>query len=153
MKTYKSLFYLIALVFTFSFISCSDDDSDDQEATESIIGEWLFVSENDYYCGTDDVRTERLASDNDYEYTLVFGSDMTYKFYIDGVLVDYEDQMGTWENLGDGFYQTNYTVNGEPESEIFEVEFEGDLMNLGVDDPCVDAGGDNIYTYEVWTRQ
>ncbi|MDC6387535.1 hypothetical protein PP182_02495 [Maribacter sp. PR1] len=157
MKISKSLIYLFVTVLTFSLSSCSNDSDDDsmEEATELIIGEWLFASQNDYRCGTDEVVTDRPASDNEYDQTLVFNSDMTYLRYRDGELVDFEDQMGTWENIGDGFYRLNYTVEGEPDSYSLEVEFIGNnTMNFGIDDPCVEISTKgNIYTYSVYNRQ
>ncbi|MGB5229493.1 MAG: hypothetical protein WBN55_14600, partial [Eudoraea sp.] len=149
--------YLTALFLLLTCTSCSDDSDnniDNPEAVDLIVGEWLFVSENDYYCGTEDVRTERPASDNGYDQIWVFKSDMTYESYDDGVLNDAEDQMGTWESLGDGMYRLNYTVYSEARFSTTEVEFvQSNTMKFGVDDECVDFGGDNIYTYTVWTRQ
>ena len=100
MKTYNSILYLFAVVFSLSFSSCTDNDSDDSENVDHIIGEWLFVSENDYRCGTNEVVTDRPASDNGYDQIWIFKGDMTYESYDDGVLKDAEDQMGTWEILG-----------------------------------------------------
>ena len=155
MKTYNSLLYLFALVFTLSFNSCSDSDSDNPESIELIVGEWLLVSENDYRCGTDEVMTDRPASNNGYDKTWVFKSDYTYENYDDGVLDDAEDQMGTWENLGEGIYRLNYTVFGEPRSDTAEIEFvtNGNTMRFGVDDECRGTGDLSSFTYTVWTRQ
>lgn len=157
MKIYNSTFFLFALVIVLGFASCSDDSDNENtnpDGVNLIIGEWLFVSENDYFCGTDDVRTERPASDNGYDQTWVFKSDMTYESYDDGVLNDAEDQMGTWQYTGDGFYELSYTVFGEPRKDTVEIEFVNDnTMNFGIDDECRGVGEESTYTYTVWIRQ
>ena len=50
MKTYNSLLYLFALVFTLSYISCSDDTSDDNQQIEYFS---IFIESE---CGNVDTR-------------------------------------------------------------------------------------------------
>jgi hypothetical protein len=154
MKIQKILLLIAVSVASIHFSCSSDTDEDtNNEAVELLVGEWKFASENDYYCGTENVRTERLNENPNDGKLFVFNADGTYGDYINGELTEIEDQKGTWEKTDDGKYVLIYTVNGEPRSDRVEVEFEEDLMKFGVDDPCVDFGGDSIYTFTVWARQ
>ncbi|WP_136467793.1 hypothetical protein [Flagellimonas onchidii] len=146
---FQTLLFLTLLIIS----SCSSDNEEENPTQDLIIGKWKFVSENDYYCGTENVRTERLNENPNDGALFVFDADGTYGDYINGELTEIEDQKGIWEKTDDGKYLLLFTVNGETRRDIVEVEFEDDLMKFGVDDPCVDFGGDSIYTFTVWERQ
>lgn len=160
MNTANIKAYLLSVLLSLIMFGCSNsDDSEDdnmnQEGVDLIIGEWLYQSENDYECGTHNVVNERLASDNESVGTRVFTVEGTYQNFDDGVLDEAEDQMGTWEYLGEGIYRMNYTVFGDPRSWSFEIEFldNGNTMRFGVDDECFEGNDGDIYSYTVWTRQ
>ena len=155
MKTCNSLLYLFALVFTLSFSSCSDnsdDATDNPEATNLLIGEWLLISEGTYFCGTNDVNTPDLADLDD---VFVFNEDGTWGGYNNGT---YEQdaseysQQGTWEYI-DG---DNYAIYWAEDdfSETTTITFEGnDAMSFGISDCWEISSGESIYSYDVMTRQ
>lgn len=135
--------------------ACSKDtEKDTAEPQELIVGEWLFISENDYRCGTEEVVVERLGSDQETVKTMVFTEDGAYMNYDDGVLDTAEDQMGTWEYAGNGNFIFYYTVNGEARSSTSQIEFDGEnIMKLGIDSECFMQGDQSLYTYSVYNRR
>ena len=147
MKTYNSLLYLFALVFTLSFSSCSDSDSVNSENVDLIVGEWLVVTDSDYICGTNNVDTERFADPNQIR---VYNENGTWQDFEDGV----PDWTGTWEYQGDGIYDIYY--NDDKVLQVTGIEFPDDnTMRFGTEDRnrCDDNPNLTIYGYTVWDRQ
>ncbi len=145
----QKLLFLILLIT----ISCSNDSESEEEnqTQELLIGEWLVISEHDYFCDSEMIANERFADSNR---SIRFNEDGTYESFLDGQPWEAEDQNGTWENRGNGNYRFFYTVNGAPRSDEALIEFEGnDTMKYGIDDPCFESNGESLYTFTVWTRQ
>ncbi|MCO5723219.1 hypothetical protein [Robiginitalea marina] len=145
MKFFKLSSYQFVILFTLILTSCSDDSGDDsinEEGVDLIVGEWLFVSENDYFCGTNEVATERLAESNR---IYVYNEDGTWQEFENGN----PDWTGTWESLGDGSYSFYY--NDDRVTQVWELEFvdNGNTMRFGIENPCEGE----TQTYTVWTRQ
>lgn len=150
----KSTLKFIAMLFcvSLSLTSCSKDSTDEpeKELTDPIIGEWKFVSENDYYCGSDEVAVERHGDEESKNTRFVFKADGTYGDYVNGVLTETEDYKGTWENLGDGVYKLNYYYQSAPSSVTWKIEFpEKDVMKFGVTTEC---DNDGTYNYRVYNK-
>lgn len=147
MKNQLILFSLILLL-----VSCSkDSESDESKPEKLIIGEWLFISENDYRCGTDDeVVTERLGTDNEAPHYDRYNEDGTWERR--NGTEPYEPG-GTWENLGN--YQFEIYFSPDDVTDIITIEFDGNnVMNYNIDRQCIElANGENIHSYTVWNRQ
>lgn len=145
---------IVILSLTLSFLSCSKSTNSDESPADHIVGEWLFISENDYYCGTDEVALTRLGSDQGKVQTKVFTAKGNYMNYDNGVLETAEDQIGTWEYIGSGLFKFNYTINGQPETNTIEIDFNGEnIMNFDIDSDCFDFGSESLFTYSVFNRQ
>ena len=110
-----------------------------------IVGQWLVVTENDYFCGTHVVRTEKATDQNQVR---VYNADGTWQDFEDGVPI----WTGTWENLGNGMYSLSYNDGVVEQSQEIEFLHSGSTMRFGIDNECVDFEGDTIYTYTVWVK-
>ena len=151
--------FLIAIILLLTFSSCSDDSDDDNinpEAVNLIVGEWLFMSEHEYRCGTDEITVERPASDNESTAVKVFYENGTYEHYNDGVLNTYEDMSGEWESLGNGIYEDIISVNGETRVSQYRVEFfeNNNSMKFSISE-CFTRNGVEfeVYDYSIFSRQ
>ena len=148
MKIKKITSIVAALTLTLTQLSCSSDSDEnmDDETAELLVGEWLIISESDYYCGSDTVYREILTDPNQiYEYK----SNGTWQKYTDGV--EDEFQYGTWELISDGEYAIDHF--GDNIQYSVTVEFEGNgTMKFGIEQ-CRDEDGESIYTYELYKRQ
>lgn len=152
MKTKKNQWLLFGTIIML-LVACSKDSENNTNSKDLIIGEWLFISENDYQCGTEEIVVERLGSNQETVQTMIFTEGGAYMNYDDGELVTAEDQMGTWRFLGNDVFEFNYSVNGEPEIDMVKIEFDGEnTMKFGVDSSCFDSQGESRYTFTVWTR-
>lgn len=151
MKTTNFKVYLFSVLLSFLMFGCSDsDDSQDDNSNlnevDLIIGEWLVITENDYFCGTNDVAVERATDPNQIR---VYNEDGTWQDFEDGE----PDWTGTWENLGDGNYSLYYDNDQVEQSEEIEFVDNGETMRFGVDGQCFEGNDGDLYTYTVWIRQ
>lgn len=151
MKTRNSKLLLFGIVLLLA--ACSkNSENDDIEPENLIVGEWIFISENDYFCGTYDVAMKH-GSDQSVQ-TMVFEEDGTCMYYIEGETFSGEsftgEEMNTWENLGNGIY----TFNSETDTATVKIEFDGNnVMRFQIGECFESAGGENLYGYTVWNRQ
>lgn len=146
----RQLPLLLALA-TLIFSCSKDSESSAPETPNLIIGEWLFISENDYRCGTDEVVIERLGTDNE--------SELVNKYNLDGTWVSIDTdgnaiqgEGGTWKSLENSTYEIYFTQ--DEVSQVLTIEFQGnDVMNYNVDEECFVVGDASLHTYSVYNRR
>ena len=149
MKTKKV--QLLLSVAILLFVACSKDSEDNISSTDLIIGEWLFVSENDYRCGTDDeIISERLGVDNEFPHYVRYNEDGTWDRKNGAEPFEFR---GTWESLGNSRFEIFFELDNV--ADTVPIEFSGDnVMHFNIDRQCVElANGDNVHSYTVWSRQ
>lgn len=134
-------------------MSCSDDvELEAKNMTqELLIGEWLVLTEHDYFCNSETIANERFAEN---DLIVRYNEDGTYESFLDGQPWEAEDQNGTWESTSNDSYRLFYTVNGSSRSEDVVIDFVGnETMNFGINSPCFMSNGEDLYTFSTWTRQ
>lgn len=149
MKTKKIL--LLSLVITLFLAACSKDSDDNINSTNLIIGEWLFISENDYRCGTDDeIISERLGVDNEFAHYVRYNADGTWDRKNGTQPFEFR---GTWESLGNNRFEIFFELDNV--TDTVPIEFSGnDVMHFNIDRQCIElANGESIHSFTVWTRQ
>lgn len=142
----KNLVLCLVANILFS-MSCTDNsDTSELKAVDLIIGEWRFISENDYYCNTNEVRNERLAEN---ELLDIYKPDGTWQSFKNGVKRDWS---GTWKNLGNNSYE--FYFSNDDVTQLIIIEFEGTdgLKYFGVNKDCFDLSGESVYTYALWNK-
>jgi len=128
----KKIFLYVFITIIFN-ISCSNDESPDDENLNSVdflVGEWVFESEHNYDCETDEILITRFA-DSDILIDVVFNEDGTY---IEREAPDDPSgstTIGTWERISETRYRfTETRFSEEEEEEEQEITFESEI---GVD--------------------
>ena len=134
---------LISMVVLLLTACSKDSENGNSDSQDLIIGQWLFISENDYFCGTDNVVGERLA---EREIIDIYYSDGTWKSIDDGV----QAISGTWEKSTNGRYSIYF--GNDDVTQLITIEIEGNTMKYNPTG-CFDSFGENIYVYSLYNRQ
>lgn len=142
----------ILLIFATLIFSCSkDSESGAPETANLIIGEWFFMSENDYRCGTDVVVNERLGTDNESESVDNYNADGTWAS-LDTNGNTIQGEGGTWRSLENNNYEIYF--EGDMVTQNLKIEFDGNnVMKYNMDEECFGVGDESRHTYSVYNRR
>ena len=147
----KTEFKFIAVLFytSLTFTSCSTDSSDEaDQVNDPIIGKWLIINQNDYYCDSNDIFQQHIADPNQID---EFKSEGTWQGYRDG---EKTSSYGTWKLVSKGNYEISYELDDVKSVE--KVEFDDNSMKLGISDcrtTTFNGETTNWYSYDLYVKQ
>ncbi len=144
------LLYCVTLAYCFMFSSCSNNSDGLTSQEKALITKWLFISDHNYYCNTNELYSESFASS---EFIFEYSKNGTFTTTEnnDGEIKTYA---GTWELSKDNKLYIRYDNFDPDDFEIYIVEFKdsNNTIVLRSEDDCKSGNSSEIYSEEVFKK-
>lgn len=141
---------LLALLCVTSFASCSNDGPLDVPQA-LIIGEWEFISENHYRCGTEDVVLDMTQTDSGIILTFK-AQDNKYFTTMNGEVIEDPGRSGKWKHITGTEFELSYIPHGETEPLFMKVLIEEDQLQKDFTACFLDEENKLWYSFELWEK-